>query len=144
MIPQPPKKKEIIFNDPDFHQQKKEFNKQIRKIIVDFSRTIPRSQNRDSILKFLDCINPGKSSDTTRLPYIGRGKNAASKNKIACVFALISWVIRRYWVYLNNPKYKNEIEDLVKQLQQIHSDSLDKYKIEGDLASGFYLARNEQ
>ena len=137
-------KSKIKFNDPDFHQQKREFNKQIREIIFKFYRIIPRSQNRDVLLKFADCINPGKSPDVTKLPYVGRGKNAASQNKIACVFALISWIIRVYWMFCDKDEtgsHFTEINSLLNQLQEIYKNGLNQYQIQGDLAKGYYLEK---
>ena len=145
--PQPPKKRKIQFNDPDFHQQKKDFYEQIRKIIFQFYNMIPRSRNRDALLKFADYINPSAEPDAVKLPYIGRGQNATSKNKIACVFALISWVIRRYWVFCENPttvkgaEYEGAVHHLLGVLNQILFNGLDKYQIKGDLAKGFYLEK---
>jgi len=144
--PQPPKrrKSKIFFSDPDFHQQKKEFNKQIRQIILGFSKVIPRSRNRDLLLKFLDCINPGKSLDITRLPYAVNRPNGKSENKIACVFALISWTIQCYWEYCVSNNKKEILKDIkvgLDQLQQILSDGLDQYQIRGDFANGFYLEK---
>ncbi len=142
MIPKPPsRKKEFDFNDPDFHKQKNEFQKQIRDIIFKFYKIIPRSRNRDLLLKFAENINPIEPVDVTRLPYVGREKNAASKNKLACVFALISWVIRRYWVFCKNPDCKLETQKLIKQLETIYNNGLDQYQVDGDLAKGFYLEK---
>lgn len=145
MIPQPPKRKpKLDFPDPDFHQQKKEFNQQIRKVILDFSKVIPRSRNRDLMLKFLDCVHPGKTLDVTRLPYMGKGVNAKSENKIECVFAKISWTIQVYWMFCTGDKTGShcvEINELLNQLQQILTNGLNQYQIRGDLASGYYLAK---
>jgi hypothetical protein len=147
-IPKPPKRKsKTEFPDPDFHQQKKDFNKQIRGVILKFSKVIPRSRNRDLLLKFLDCVTPGKSIDVTRLPYAVDRPSAKSENKIECVFAKISWVIQKYWEWcedgkaiLECPLYQGINEDLTK-LQQILTNGLNQYQIRGDFANGFYLER---
>lgn len=144
--PKPPKRKskKVKFPDPDFHQQKNEFNKQIRSIILGFSKVIPRSRNRDLLLKFLDCVNPGKVIDATRLPYIGKKDNAGSESKIACVFAKISWMIQCYWEYCTKGEsdwYHIKIDELLNQLQQILTNGLNQYQIQGDFANGFYLEK---
>ncbi len=148
MIPKPPKKKkEFNFNDPDFHQQKNEFNKQIRDIIFKFYKIIPRSKNRDLLLKFADCINPTDPVDVTRLPYVGKGSNAKQAVKLECVFALISWIIQCYWKFYINPvtiegaEYEGGILHFLAILQKIHKNGLDQYQIKGDLANGFYLEK---
>jgi len=140
--PQPPKRKsKINFPDPDFHQQKKDFNKQIREVIFGFSKIIPRSRNRDLLLKFLDCIIPGKSADISRLPYVGKEANAKSENKITCIFAEISGLIQMYWAFCNNQESVFDIELYLQRLNQILSNGLNQYQIRGDLASGFYLEK---
>lgn len=146
MIPKPPKRKskKIEFPDPDFHQQKKDFNKQIREVILGFYKILPRSKNRDSLLKFLDCVLPGKVLDVTRLPYVAVGATSKKETKIACVFALISWTIQEYWDYyrLNDLVKLDSVQKYLEQLQQILSDGLNQYQIRGDFANGFYLARS--
>jgi len=141
--PKPPKRKsKIEFPDPDFHQQKKEFNKQIRQVILDFSKIIPRSRNRDLLLKFLDCINPGKTIDVTRLPYVVDRPSGKSENKVACIFGLISWTLQIYWKYCFGDK--DLLEDInlsLEHLNQILSNGLNQYQIRGDFANGFYLCR---
>ena len=140
-IPQPPKKQEIKFNDPDFHQQKRKFNQQIREMIFKFYRIIPRSQNRDVLLKFADCINPGKSLDVTKLPYVGKKHNAKTQNKIECLFALISWIIQQYWIWCENNVKVSAIEGDLRFLNQIYKSGLDQYQIQGDLVKGYYLEK---
>jgi len=139
MIPKPPKKKEISFPDPDFHQQKKDFHKQIREIIFGFYSVIPRSKNRDLLLEFADNIIPGKEPDVTRLPYVGRGSNATSENKITCVFALISCLVRMYWKFYNGAKNQHNIAARISFLNIVLKNGLDKYQVKGNLAEGYYL-----
>lgn len=146
-IPKPPKKRKIKFPDPDFHQQKKKFAKQIRVVILEFYNIVPRTGNRDIFLKFLNCVNPGKIIDLTRLPYVATEPTSKKETKIACVFALISWTIQCYWNYCSGDRIIGttisikEIEKLLNQLQQILSDGLNQYQIQGDSANGFYLEK---
>jgi len=145
-IPPPPPKKEkskkekISFPDPDKHEQKTNLHKEIRQTILQLREILPNPKDRDTLLKFAECINPS-SSGVDRLPFVSRKPTSIYRNKAACLFALISWMLRKYWDYCAGELSAREsIEANLLGLQDVAKKGLNAFVIVGDAAIGYSLA----
>jgi len=138
-LPPPAKKsggKKIEFDNPEKHQTKQELHQEIRRTLLDLRFSLPYANHRETIMGFIGAINPGSmGGDVTRLSYESSGPVARTANKSECLFALISWMIKKYWEWCEGgkpdfdcPLFGGIKEDL-KLLQQITKNGLKQYRV---------------
>jgi len=154
-IPLPPEspkksgqKKKIEFDNPEKHQTKIKLHQEIRQTLLNLRTSLPYANHREIVMQFTGVINPGSmGGDVTRLPYESQRPKARTASKMECVFALISWVIQKYWDWCEEgkpdfdcPLYGGIKEDL-KQIQQITKNGLNQYQVVGNVRDGFSLEK---
>lgn len=131
-----PKKEKISFPNPDKHEQKVNLHKEIRQTILQLREVLPNPKDRDTLLKFADCINL-PSRDVSRLPC---GSKATRRNKSACLLALVSWLIQKYWDYCaGDLGVGNTIKANLLGLQEVAEKGLGAFIIIGNLVTGYKL-----
>ena len=139
--PPPPKKKQekISFPNPDLYEQKINLHKEIRQTLLQLREILPNPKDRDTILKFADCISLS-SRDVSRLPYVSNKPAAKHRNKSACLFALISWMIQKYWDYCDGElSAADSIRANLLGLQEVAEKELSAFVIIGNPAKGYRL-----
>lgn len=138
-IPPPPKKEKISFPNPDAHEQKTNLHQEIRQTLLQIREILPNPKDKDTIFKFINCINPG-SGDITRLPYVANKPTAKYANKSACMIALVSWIIQKYWDYcIGDLSIRDIIMPNLLDLQDVAKKGLNVFKLVGNPAAGYSL-----
>ena len=144
--PESPKKsgKKIEFNNPEKHQIKQKLHQKIRQTLLELRKTLPYANHREIIMQFIGVINPGSmGGDVTRLPYESQRPKARTASKMECVFALVSWMIQRYWDYCAGNDFLtiDTIKNGLQILQQITKNGLKQYQVVGNVRDGFSLEK---
>lgn len=129
-----------VFKQPDKHQTKAAFNRQIRQIIVKLRDILPKSADKEMMARYLGVIYPGKQVDVTRLPFDTKNGTTKAQGLVSCLCAKMSYLILWYWdYYLDKSNNVQEINKLLADLEQVALKGLANCRVEGDMKNGFRL-----
>ncbi len=132
------------FKKPEKHQLKGAVQRQIRQLIVKLRDILPKSANKEMMVRYLGVIYPGKDIDVTRLPFDTKDGTTKQENLIACLYAKLSYLILCYWdYYLDVTDDISEAKEIIKELEEVAKLGLDKFQVGGDLKKGFRLEKSK-
>ena len=126
---------------------------EIRKLNTTLHTNRRDSRHAATIEKFIDAMIPSKTVTTSgkriyivddpgRLPICAKRAKSPIRDKVLCVFYLVSCLIQSYWAYL-----KDESEDnlaVVKQglaVQRYVNKHYNQMHVVGDVKKGFILEK---
>lgn len=126
----------------DIYAEHAEIRKQVHDEIRKLHETLdPTPQSVNIIIdRFLGCITPLENLyDLGRLPICRSEPKSMVPNKLKCVWALVSCLVRAYWEYeLENGAEKIPVLLLLERLEEINFN-YPKMKIAGAENRGYWL-----
>lgn len=128
------------FKKPDKHQTKAALNRQIRQLLVKLRDILPKSANKEMMVRYLGVIYPGTEIDVTRLPFDTADGTTKEQDLVACLYAKVSYLILCFWRYfLDQTDDTSAIKQVISDLEKVTQQGFVKCQIGGDLRSGFRL-----
>lgn len=94
-----------------------------------------------TIEQFIDAMIPSKvAEDPGKLPVLAKRSVAPIKNKVLCVFYLVSCLVQSYWAYLKDESEDNlaATEQGLEVLKHIN-EHYDQMNVIGDVRKGYIL-----
>ena len=128
------------FKKPDKHQTKTALSRQIRQLIVKLRDILPKSANKEMMVRYLGVIYPGIEVDVTRLPFYTTDGTTKQEDVVACLYAKASHLILCYWdYYLDKTDDISAVKQVLADLEKVAQTGFSRCQIGGDLKSGFRL-----
>lgn len=129
-----------IFKKPDKHQTKAALNRQIRQLICKLRDILPKSANKEMMIRYLGVIYPGTEVDVTRLPFDTKDGTTKEQDLIACLYAKVSHLVLCYWnYYLDKTDDVSAIKQVLADFEKVVQMGFARCQVGGDLKSGFRL-----
>lgn len=145
-IPKIPDKRAPKFPDPKIHKAKKQLHCDIRDTLMKLY-SLCKGGRAETIMKFIGMINPGPNPDPDRLPYLSLHGRAKHKNKMECIFAIVSDMILSHWKFCEGGKDQDRLNVLahLTRIQKLivvmdNPLGLQVFNISGDVATGYELS----
>ena len=140
--PIPKKADKKLFPNINMLQQQKDYFRKIRDALMALSKSLSKGRDKQIIMSFTGCINPGGTPDPARLPFECRTDHKSRfEGKSECLFAKVNKLIQNYWkFYASNDTADLAVVDTdLKLIEQVTKNGLSAYKIEGNIKEGFEL-----
>lgn len=134
----------------EIYQRNEKLRKDIYFEIRKLNKTL-QTDRRDSrhamiIEKFLDAMIPsGTGEDAGRLPISASKPCSPKRNKLMCVYYLVSRVIQSYWNFLRDESDENlKLANIGLELLKYTNKNFDKMDIVGNEKEGYSLQVNRR
>jgi len=129
-----------VFKKPEKRQLKSALNRRIRQVIVKLRDVLPKSANKEMLVRYLSIVYPGKEIDVTRLPFDTVDGATKHSDVTACLFAAVSYLMLCYWHYfLDHTDDPSELKKVLTDLEKVAQKGLGICSVEGDIRHGFRL-----